>query len=182
MGRARDLASLGDNTSQLENVGLVHINTTSFSGVASTSLTQGTFSSTYRNYLIRIQYTGATASGDLTLRFRTAGVDNSNANYQKQQVSSSGATVSTARGVNQTSYIVTSLQTDFSVADIYLFNPQVTENTAFSIFVALMPATITPITVQQAGGFNATTSFDALSFISSGANITGSYRVYGYKD
>ena len=162
--------------------GLVLLNTTSFTGVASTSLTQGIFNSSYRNYFIRIQFTGATASGSLTFRFRTTGTDNSNANYQKQELSSSSTTVTGARSTNQTSFTISSLQTDFNIADIYLYNPQIVSNTGFQIFTAIVPATTGALTDHQVGGFNATTQFDAMSFISTGANITGYYQVYGYND
>jgi hypothetical protein len=60
--------------------GLVHINTTSFSAVASQSLND-IFSATYDNYKIFINLDSVSATGDLYARLRVSGADNSSAIY-----------------------------------------------------------------------------------------------------
>jgi hypothetical protein len=165
-----------------KKAGMVLLNTTSFSGVASSSLPANTFTSTYRNYLIKIQYTGASASGTLTTRFRASGSDNTNANYQRQVLIVDNTSVTATRDSNQTSLILSAVDTNTKSVDIYVSNPQVVDNTYLFINFNANSNTSSPILLSFSGGFNATTQFDSMSFNSSGANISGYYRVYGFND
>jgi hypothetical protein len=160
----------------------VKLATVTFSGVASTSLLANTFTSTYKNYLIKLQYTGASASGTLTTRFRASGSDNTNANYQRQVLVVDDASVSATRNSNQTSLLLSTVETNVKSVDIYVNNPQVVDNTYLFINFNANSNTSSPVLLIFAGGFNATTQFDSMSFNSSGANITGFYSVYGFNN
>ena len=77
----RDLGNAIDTTLGVYSPatpGLVKINTTSFSGVASQSIND-VFSTTYDNYLVLVQGVGSGASSDLTFRMRVGGADASGA-------------------------------------------------------------------------------------------------------
>ena len=64
-----------------KKAGLVLLNTTSFSAVASQSI-NNVFSSTYDSYRIIIRATQNTGAGNQFFRLRVGGVDSSSANYQ----------------------------------------------------------------------------------------------------
>jgi len=64
----------------VEPMGLVHLNTTSFSGVATQSI-NNVFSAQYDNYKILIDVSKSTTSF-LQLRWRAAGTDNTTTNYR----------------------------------------------------------------------------------------------------
>jgi hypothetical protein len=73
----RDLGNAIDTTVDGLGVGLVHINTTSFSAVASESF-NNVFSATYDNYKIVMQIATA-GNAHVQLRLRASGTDNSTA-------------------------------------------------------------------------------------------------------
>jgi hypothetical protein len=154
--------------------------TVTFSGASSVSL-NGCFTSTYRNYLIKLEVVGASTSGAPTMRLRTSGTDNSNANYQRQVFNADNATLTGGRNTNQTSFGLGSVQSTTTTYDINLWSPQLSSNTFWTTNDNFLSSTTTPIIQQAIGGFNAATQFDGISFISSGATLSGTISVYGYK-
>jgi len=165
-----------------KKAGMVLLNTTSFSGVSGISLPASTFTSTYRNYKFLIEVSGASASGIYNMRLRASGSDNTTANYQQQSFYSSGATVASSRTTNQTSYSMNSINTNRNFYDFTIYAPQIATETLWQINGGFNPATTSLESNGWIGGFSATTQFDSLSFYSTGANISGIYRVYGYND
>lgn len=79
--------------------GLTLINTTSFSGVSSQSVSD-VFSSTYDNYLIELENTNSN-SVVLRFRFKTAS-DDTAANYAFQHLNANGTSVTATRSLSQT--------------------------------------------------------------------------------
>jgi hypothetical protein len=61
------------------DAGLIHINTTTFSNVASQSIND-VFSATYKNYLLMIEVDNL-STATLRLRLRASGTDATTANY-----------------------------------------------------------------------------------------------------
>jgi hypothetical protein len=180
MTRSRDLANLGDITSTLENQGLTFINTTSFSGVASVSLPNDTFTTTYDNYLILIDKVGD-GGLDVNLRLRAAGVDDSSANYQSQRLTADNTTVNAARTANATSSRFDNAQTARSITRLLISSPKLSVVTLFESLVVVLGATATPSSVTFVGGLNTSTAYDSLTVFCSGT-ITGTAKVYGYKN
>ena len=125
----RSLGSAIDTSMFTTNkAGLVHINTTSFSAVASQSIND-VFSSTYDNYRIVLEI--ASASGcDLNFRYRVSGADNSTANYHRQYISGTSTTVAAARTGSATSYGIATLDSNRNFIIIDLANPFLTVNTS----------------------------------------------------
>ena len=161
--------------------GLVHIATETFSAVSSVSL-NGCFSATYDNYRILITETAASTSLARSIRFRAAGSDdtNSNYNYKSAVLTSSSNSVTWGNDTNgrtQTSAIVKSADSNVVsyVYDIVSpFLSRVTDCYGSSGVVGVA-------NIQLSWwGFNAGTSFDGFSFIASTGNFTGNIRVYGY--
>jgi hypothetical protein len=161
-----------------KKAGMVLLNTTSFSGVTSISLPAGTFSATYDNY--RIIVCGSSAAGSTTLRFRTAGVDNSSASYQRQYLDATSTTVGGQRATNATSISSMELQTtaNGSILAFDVFNPFLSQPTGLINVTNLLT---TGIYVNLlSGAFSGSTSFDSLSIIQSSGNIAGVISAYGY--
>jgi hypothetical protein len=159
--------------------GLTLINTTSFSGVSSHSLTQDTFSSAYKDYRLVYKIT-TTQSSNITYRFRTAGSDNSTSNYQYQNFSAIGGSVSASNDTG-TSLAITSTGgavTQFFTMD--LFRPQIAENTIFYQNNILNLQGSSPNIRFYYGQFGATTIFDSGTIITSAGTLSGSVSVYGY--
>jgi len=168
--------------------GLVFITGASFSAVTSFSLPTNTFSTTYKNYKVFIDVQDATADCDLTLRMRTSGTDNTNAQYQTQMpgYKADGTAINDFVSSGGTSFkfgevdgTATTLQIAFD-----LMNPQLAEVTALLGSYYFIDKTAA-YNGFRAGcwDFSATTQFDSFSFISSVANsISGYYRIYGYSE
>jgi len=163
--------------------GMVLLNTTSFSAVASASLATDTFTSTYKNYRILLTLTSGSTNDALRIRGRTAGSDNSTSNYFTAW---SGAQSGNGSDVNgnanaETRWLTGWSPSSFGSATFVLdvFGPKETEKTTIQ-FQSLRNVSAT-LVYSMAGShyFNGTTSFDSLSFIPDAGNITGYYSVYG---
>lgn len=158
--------------------GLVHIKTTTFSAVTSFS-EDGLFSSAYKNYKLVLNIEATTdAAPNLQLRFRTftSPADITTANYT---FAFDGFTYpSTAAGggsTNATSGLNLSSNDTTMTMDIY--NPFQTQKTFFTFNQA------GELNTFAGGGFlNLTTSCGGITFFNATANLSGSMRVYGYKD
>ena len=163
--------------------GLVHINTTTFSGVAAVNF-NNVFSSTYDNYKILIN---AVATNNVTghlIRFRLSGTDDSNALYQRQNLAVDGTGVTAARTTNQTSAFFGDLigtDRDFIVVEVSA--PNLARNTAYYLEQIRRYGTTSASSVKLVGGHTSTTQFDGFSYIITGSGITmsGEASVYGYR-
>lgn len=166
--------------------GLVLITGAAFSLATSVSLPASTFTSTYRNYKIIFDVTATTARSALTLRFRTAGTDDTAANYTQAAAgydsNASAADFSQASATSLT--VATNFATEPIVVNLDIFNPQLTLRTwGTGFYTSDSSAGAAVQTRATSFKFGATTSFDSMSLISSVASsMTGVYRVYGYSD
>ena len=181
---ATAIATLGQDIDTAMNTalgtkkaGMVLLNTTSFSGVSSQSLPNGTFSATYSNYLIQAQFT-STASNQIDFRFRTSGTDNSTSNYQKIRWDGRGNSVSVQTGATSGAIGQNTNGQDGSfITDIV--NPFQTKYTQYySRGMQLNDSSHNPY--DWRGAFNGTTSFDSLTILPASGTLTGSISVYGY--
>lgn len=151
-----------------------------FSGVTSVSL-NGCFTSTYDVYRVIMSLTHS-GTANLTLRLRASGTDNSAASYDQAMIYQNLTTAYGANDQNQTS-IGLSLSGAYirrwSTMDIY--QPNKAETTYWGILhgeSSLAAGNAGTIT----GLHDSTTQFDGLSLIASTGSITGTIRVYGYKN
>jgi hypothetical protein len=162
--------------------GLVLLNTTSFSAVASQSIND-VFSSTYKNYLLVSNLT-TSANTSLSMRFRVSGADNTTGNYNVayRYESINFADVGDAVSASQTQFNlhISNLNRAANM-NMFIFNPQVSANTTIS-FNNIMADNGATNFYSFAGGahFNATTSFTGLTIYTSGVpTITGTVQIYG---
>jgi hypothetical protein len=168
--------------------GLVYITGASFTTATTVSFPNDTFSSTYRNYKFFFQLTALTTDSDITLRFRTAGSDNTTSVYGSAFIGNSTA-------LGQVDIVGNNL-TSIKLADSDSGNG----DEYYLVFDVIAPKATAVTSILGGGGFinkadqfrafytgggnfDATTSFDSLSIISSVASsMTGVYRVYGYSE
>jgi len=170
-----------------KKAGTVLLSTATFSGVTSISAPASTFTSTYANYRILLDLTAVATDAAFECRLRAAGSDDSattynNALYQYDTGNTAGglaANTSISRwiigevdaGTNNHSY---SLSMD-------IFRPQESVFTTMSLLGQFVKTTGVQTSVYGGGCKLATTSFDSITFLTSG-NISGRLSVYGYNN
>jgi hypothetical protein len=165
--------------------GLVLLNTTSFSAVASVSLPANTFTSTYDNYKIIVSNVTSSvgSSQDFSMRLRKAGTDNTSAIYYRQFLTSTNTTVIAGKNTAATTmFIGEIISTGFQAFDINIFNPQIaTSKTAFT-WNATGATTATVANLFAAGthDLNSSADFDSVTIACSSGNMTGTIYAYAY--
>ena len=176
----------GSTWNSLTAGGLVYITGATFTNVTSVSAPNGTFSSTYRNYLILVNFTAVASSMAFRMRMRASGTDTTT-NYFTMATgvnSNGGGANSTANNINFW-YLGDMLNAGANVssAAITLFAPQVAIATSGTFVTQGEDTSVGAI--GRAGGLmmNVTTQFDSFTLLNTAtANMTGNYRVYGYAD
>lgn len=168
-----------------KKAGLVLLTSATFTGVSSVSAPNSTFTSTYENYKVVLDLNSIASDGNLTVRFRTAGVDNSNTSYANMTAYVSTAGTLTAYTANTGATAFSAFPTDSGTSShnysavLEINRPQLVDFTTISIIGTGVTNTGTYLSVFGGGVFYATTQFDSLSFLH-GSNIAGRYSIYGY--
>jgi len=160
--------------------GLVLLNTTSFSAVASQSI-NNVFSATYKNYKIFANINHSSTSTGLTLRLRVGGADNSTASsYTTIQVRGTGssAAVTTPAAANSASIGAIS-NTLINGIEGAFYSPFEATATGFQ-FNSLN--TDGPQIYLNSGNHNQTVSYDGFTLSVASGTITGTVRIYGLAD
>ena len=152
-----------------------------FSGASSISLND-VFSSSYQNYRILMNLDSNSDGAFISMRLRVSGADNSTTSYahttyrNRMGSASFAAYTQTADG-NTFFRILTEAQTETTTGSYDVFNPFISEYTQVSGI-----GTNNLDTFGFSGSFNATTSFTGFTFLPNTGTITGTIRVYGYKN
>lgn len=149
----------------------------SFTTVNSVSL-NGCFTATYDNYRILLNYSGS-ASDYLSIRLRASGSDLSTTTYAFQMVQGASTTVSGSRTTGQTAWgdIIYFDATQESAA-IDIYNPALAKATYFH----LLESRSTPVVRMGAGNNSTASAYDGMTIYPTSGTITGTVRVYGYKN
>ena len=178
MTKARDLADLGPNT------GLVHINTTSFSAVASQSIND-VFSSSFKNYRVFLTVYG-TSETSMEFRLRASGSDNTSTNYNRQRLRGFGTSVTAARNTNSNTWELGGISNSSnyrSCKDIIFFSPYQSINTmaicsSISYFGGANGIEVRNHTAVH----KVNSSYDGFTFFPGTGNITGEVIIFGIKE
>jgi hypothetical protein len=160
-----------------KKAGLVLLNTTSLSAVASQSI-NNVFNATYNNY--KIIATGLTSSADgIYIRLRASGSDNSTANSYVRQTFNANATTLAGSRLTSNSWELGVWDTTLvNAVVIDLFNPFAASATGF--LLDLLRSTSSAYLQVATGTHNQTVSYDGFTFYPGAGTITGSVSVYGY--
>ena len=156
--------------------GMVLLNTTSFSAVASQSVND-VFSATYDRYIIQFNATKSTSS-NIQLRFRVSGADNTTTNYGYQFIRGTGTSV-TGNAVNASSFVLNVDDTQNQADTLNVFSPFLTEHTMIQDQSITGVGGSSAQLVVTGGRLGLTTSFTGFSLIASAGTITGSVSVFG---
>jgi hypothetical protein len=205
MGRARDLANIlssSGNVALDSELGLSLITPTSITatgGSGSISATgavtftsasaislNNVFSATYNNYKIILTTTSRVTASVVSMRLRSSTTDNSSTNYNGSviQKPTNSSTISGYNASNSTGFEVGSIQTYGGVSRIDLFDPQTSNYTTYhSVCQSKEGAVNTSQYIDiNSGSMSVTTSYDGVTFFGNLGTITGTIRVYGYRN
>ena len=160
------------------NGGLVLVNKTDFSASSAVNV-NSCFSSTYDNYRIMFFATLSTGSNQ-TLRLRASGVDNSGAtSYRSQQGTFGGSSAAAKR--NDTSAFNLNYDSGGSEPPYYsidVFRPNSTD----SVKIISGMGYKSNQADFTSGALTSSTQFDGFSIITSSGTMTGTVRIYGYRN
>ena len=163
--------------------GLTHINTTTFSAVSSVSI-NNIFTSAYENYRVIGNLVG-TVDYTATMRVRASGTDNTANNYSFGVIfaNTTGGTGNASSGVSLVSSWTQNYggvsRSHFST-DFY--SPALTSPTGYFTTSNNNSTGTVGFPGFFGGSTSVTTQYDGFSIISSAGTITGTLRVYGYKN
>jgi hypothetical protein len=155
--------------------GMTFIKAETFSAVSSVTF-NNVFTSTYRNYLVMIDWTG-TANNSCKVRLRASGSDNTTSNYSSQRFGALGSS-SGAYRVLGTSWEVWDQTTGDNGGSMYFLNPQTSNKTA-AVWNGYSGGAATVDYMTGADFFDGGTSFDGFTFFPTAGTATGAIRVYG---
>jgi hypothetical protein len=166
-----------------KKAGMVLLNTTSFSAVASQSVND-VFSATYSYYKIHLNMkTSNSPSSTFTFRFRVSGADSSANSYSSHAIGRRDSAITvTIDSDTATSCTLPAISSSRNNSyEFTIVNPQQAIETSFSGTGRTSPASdSTGVATWVFGGlFNATTSFTGFSIIAGAGNLTGSVSVFG---
>ena len=161
-----------------KNVGLVPLNTTTFTAQSSVSI-NSVFSSTYDNYLVVYNITASSATV-IRQRLRVAGADNTGSNYLRGGMYVgvfANSVFSSTNNVTEAYFTLGSTSATVGYGGVLNF-------------IAPFQTQYTKITSHSGGAdmgigtcvFNGTTSFDGFTLLPDTGTITGTIRVYGYRN
>lgn len=170
--------------------GLVLVAVQSFSAVSSVSV-NNCFTATYENYRVMVSVTQASGTQDIPvyMKLRASGADNSVGYYiangvgisdTAQNFANSSSNVSTGFYVARLANSVDNT-TSFSLE---LHGPQLSKRTPMygtGMWTSGNSNAVTAVGTTIAGLHNTIASYDGFS-LSSTANLTGTLRVYGYRN
>lgn len=157
---------------------LVYVGGTSFSGSSTQSL-NNIFTSTYQNYKVEFNIQKS-ANSNIYFRFRSGGTDNTNANYKSyaSYLDLNSTTAGSTKTFNGTALIAPDMVE--SQLSMTFANPQSTLKTFVSTDTFIFSFTSGGAFFSEfAGLFDATTSFDGLTFYPNVGTMTGNIRIYG---
>jgi len=166
--------------------GLVHIETQTFTSVASVSLTTDTFTTTYDNYLIIFKLGAVTSDGSISLKMRASGSDSSANYYYSYRGLTSGNGVFDAAASNTTAgFLLKEMDAGSSAKPTFtrieLYNPKIAQPTSIIIQSSFSLTNGTPAAWSGGGVHTPSTAYDSASFIANAGNISGSITVFGVK-
>jgi hypothetical protein len=164
--------------------------TVTFSGASSISV-NNVFSSTYKNYVMKMNINSTSGSdANILLRMRVSGADNTTSNYfdRFNGYTDFNATDNFRRSSQSSGFFMgdtdgaTSNPT-YTSMNVEFRNPfETIATTTFVDINDVVAASSATATYRGGGLFYGTTSFTGFTVYVTAGNVTGNIAVYGYKD
>lgn len=148
-----------------------------FTTVNSVSL-NGVFSSTYQNYEIVLPFESSSTGADMTLRLRASGSDATGTNYYIQQLYVLGANAPSGATGNNAQYVFAGSGTTKYAGRITLYRPNEAANTFANSFFWNQATAL----MFRGMEHQVASAYDGFTIYPSTGTITGTVRVYGYKN
>lgn len=169
------MAKPREASKNVNNRGMVLLNTTEFSAVSTVSI-DNVFNITYDNYRI-ILVTTSSEGNNIRFRLRVNSVDNSTASsYITQETRGASSTASALRLVDGIADIYTGTNYK-SIGAIDIVDPFLAETTTWTS-IGGRDDRVRSIY----GRHTQTVSYDGFTVIADTGTITGNVKIYGYKD
>jgi hypothetical protein len=169
-----------------KNVGMVHLNTTTFTTAASVSV-DNVFTSSYQNYFIVFNATGTVDSAAVSIQYR-ASATTTTTNYAWTN-NNNGANSAPAGNYSGASFTNTMIIGNFGSSGAHfgfeanVFNPQNNSNTVQQASAIRSSSTVGGIYYYDSSGTQvSTTQFDGFIISTGSGNMTGSVRIYGLRN
>ena len=178
------IGNLNELKTQTDDVGLVHINTTTVS--ASSFVVNGCFTSAFANYLLLFEYYGSTAAAP-NMRLRVSSTNSLSAYYSAGVlVRYDNGTVTGVNANNSGEWSARLGHTDTGSTTrchttMTVVGPAIAANTAMSGMFNDARTAGGSAGGQFHGFHNAATAYDGFEF-GVGISLTGTVRVYGYRN
>ena len=166
----------------LNAVGLVHLDTTSFSAATSVSIND-VFSSEYDAYRILITGTSSVA-GNVNLRLRVSGSDNATANaYERQYLVVTNTSVAAGRDLLDAG-VAGLFGSTASVVSIDIHGPALADETQCFSHSSVRGSGSNSVSIRlEAFCHTLSTAYDGFTLIRSSSNtLTGTVSTYGYQE
>jgi hypothetical protein len=166
-----------------KKAGMVLLNTTSFSAVASQAVTP-IFSATYTSYRVLLTISSASSDGFIYMKLRSGATDASSGyDYANNFTSTASANIPDG-GTGQTTGLYFSTL-DSGTSNVYSYvidihNPFTASITTANHLGTCAFSNGTKNNVAGANWHMTASSYDGLNIIPSAGNITGKVQVYGY--
>lgn len=173
-----EVLTTADTNTYLTNGGLVYITETSFTTSTAVNV-NNCFTSGYDNYKLVISMVGSVGGNAYNLRYRVSGADNTSASYFYYgfywTTSAVNLTTTSATGLFLSNR---STGTSYDSCVVEVFNPQRAVLTAHQVEAIEVN---TGLLIKTGGFFNGTNQFDGFTLYPGSGNMTGTVRVYGYR-
>jgi hypothetical protein len=175
----RDLGNAIDTTVDGLGVGLVHIETQSFSAVSGINF-DGVFSAEFDTYKAYFNLVHSTDM-DFNFRLRLGTSDDSTSNYSRQLFTATATATQAARISNSDiGRIIHDAGASRSIAEATFFNPFLSVPLGYLVDGSPRYNVAGEIRMYKiVGNQNVSSSFDGIRFFCSSGNVTGSISLFG---
>lgn len=157
--------------------GLVKITDQSFSAASAVNV-NNCFSSTYDDYFITFRATHSATQVEVNWRARVSGSDETSSNYNHRMLLAQSSTVSTTSTAGATAGVWCAISTnDVNVSSGWVFGPNLTKRTQ-----TITKGNYDNNIREHNTDLNTTTAYTGITFTVPSGTMTGTVRVYGYRD
>jgi hypothetical protein len=163
----------------MDSIGLWLVDSGTFT--AGDLIADSVFSTTYDRYLLITSFTYSTTTAEIRLQFRTAGSNNATSNYTHQNSVFSSVGIFSRNTVPTTSSTLTP-NTGGSSWDMNLQILFPASNSVKTRVVSSGGIHDGTLPLIGNAAFTTTTAFDGIRIFPSAGTLTGTYKIYGYRN
>lgn len=161
--------------------GMTLLNATTFT-TSSGVIVDDVFSSTYDNYRIMLYLTAVSASETDIIIYGRAGGSDTTTNYNTQTIYQNSTSLASVNSSNPRLGVAAGSYPTYFMAAVDLLKPNLASRTVWSSDTFFVNSSGVPYQ-QRIGGYqDSTTQFTGIKFSALSGTISGTVRIYGYKN